>query len=164
MIVSTPQDLALIDAQKAVDMMKRLSIPLLGPQSKNMSYFVAPDTGKRYDIFGHGGAANAAAEKMGIPFLGEVPLDWRSGGPRTPASRWLPAIRKARKPPPSAPSPAKSWRARRISAAEMLEIRNAQLGEIAFLRSLDTMAVVGSERHGQIAMWVTRGVLSHRVA
>ncbi len=72
-IVSTPQDLALIDAQKAVDMMKRLSIPLLG-LVENMSYFVAPDTGKRYDIFGHGGAANAAAG-MGMPFLGEVPLD-----------------------------------------------------------------------------------------
>ena len=64
---------ALIDAQKAVDMMKRLSIPLLG-LVENMSYFVAPDTGKRYDIFGHGGAANAASA-MGMPFLGEVPLD-----------------------------------------------------------------------------------------
>jgi ATP-binding protein involved in chromosome partitioning len=72
-IVSTPQDLALIDAQKAVDMMKRLSIPLLG-LVENMSYFVAPDTGKRYDIFGHGGAARAA-ETFGMPFLGEVPLD-----------------------------------------------------------------------------------------
>ena len=72
-IVSTPQDLALIDAQKAVDMMKRLSIPLLG-LIENMSYFVAPDSGKRYDIFGHGGAARASAQ-MGLPFLGEVPLD-----------------------------------------------------------------------------------------
>ncbi|RYE09448.1 MAG: ATP-binding protein [Hyphomicrobiales bacterium] len=72
-IVSTPQDLALIDAQKAVDMIKRLNIPLLG-LVENMSYFVAPDTGKRYDIFGHGGAAKAA-EVFGMPFLGEVPLD-----------------------------------------------------------------------------------------
>jgi len=72
-IVSTPQDLALIDAQKAVDMMRRLNIPLLG-LVENMSYFVAPDTGKRYDIFGHGGAARAAGV-MGMPFLGEVPLD-----------------------------------------------------------------------------------------
>jgi ATP-binding protein involved in chromosome partitioning len=72
-IVSTPQDLALIDAQKAVDMMRRLQIPLLG-LVENMSYFVAPDTGKRYDIFGHGGAAKAASG-MGMPFLGEVPLD-----------------------------------------------------------------------------------------
>jgi ATP-binding protein involved in chromosome partitioning len=74
-IVSTPQDLALIDAQKAVDMIRRLSIPLLG-LVENMSYFVAPDTGRRYDIFGHGGAA-AAASGMGMPFLGEVPLDMR---------------------------------------------------------------------------------------
>ena len=72
-IVSTPQDLALIDAQKAIDMIRRLSIPLLG-LIENMSYFVAPDTGRRYDIFGHGGAARAA-EKFGMPFLGEIPLD-----------------------------------------------------------------------------------------
>jgi ATP-binding protein involved in chromosome partitioning len=71
-IVSTPQDLALIDAKKAVDMLKRLQIPLLG-LVENMSYFIAPDTGKRYDIFGHGGAQQAAG-RMGMPFLGEVPL------------------------------------------------------------------------------------------
>ncbi len=71
-IVSTPQDLALIDAKKAVDMLKRLDIPLLG-LIENMSYFIAPDTGARYDIFGHGGA-QTAARRMGMPFLGEVPL------------------------------------------------------------------------------------------
>jgi ATP-binding protein involved in chromosome partitioning len=71
-IVSTPQDLALIDAKKAIDMLKRLQIPLLG-LIENMSCFVAPDTGKRYDIFGHGGAQTAAG-RMGMPFLGEVPL------------------------------------------------------------------------------------------
>ena len=71
-IVSTPQDLALIDAQKAMDMLKRLQIPLLG-LVENMSYFIAPDTGRRYDIFGHGGA-RAAAERLEMPFLGEVPL------------------------------------------------------------------------------------------
>jgi len=71
-IVSTPQDLALIDAQKAIDMIRRMNIPLLG-LVENMSYFVAPDTGTRYDIFGHGGA-QAAAERMGMAFLGEVPL------------------------------------------------------------------------------------------
>jgi ATP-binding protein involved in chromosome partitioning len=71
-IVSTPQDLALIDAKKAVDMLKRLQIPLLG-LVENMSYFIAPDTGARYDIFGHGGAQTAAA-RMDMPFLGEVPL------------------------------------------------------------------------------------------
>ncbi len=71
-IVSTPQDLALIDAKKAMDMFRRLDIPILG-LVENMSYFIAPDTGKRYDIFGHGGA-RAAAEQMDLPFLGEVPL------------------------------------------------------------------------------------------
>lgn len=71
-IVSTPQDLALIDAKKAVDMLKRLSVPLLG-LIENMSYFVAPDTGKRYDIFGHGGA-RVAAGRMDMAFLGEIPL------------------------------------------------------------------------------------------
>lgn len=71
-IVSTPQDLALIDAKKAVDMFRRLKIPMLG-LIENMSYFIAPDTGNRYDIFGHGGAQTAAGE-LGIPFLGEVPL------------------------------------------------------------------------------------------
>ena len=71
-IVSTPQDLALIDAKKAMDMLLRTQVPLLGIV-ENMSYFVAPDTGKRYDIFGHGGAKTAARE-LDIPFLGEIPL------------------------------------------------------------------------------------------
>jgi ATP-binding protein involved in chromosome partitioning len=71
-IVSTPQDLALIDARKGLNMFRRVDVPVLGIV-ENMSYFVAPDTGKRYDIFGHGGA-RAEAERMGVPFLGEVPL------------------------------------------------------------------------------------------
>jgi ATP-binding protein involved in chromosome partitioning len=71
-IVSTPQDLALIDAKKAIDMLRRTNVPLFG-LVENMSYFIAPDTGNRYDIFGHGGAQSAAAP-MGLPFLGEIPL------------------------------------------------------------------------------------------
>ena len=71
-IVSTPQDLALIDARKGLNMFKRVEVPVLGIV-ENMSYFLAPDTGKRYDIFGHGGA-RAEAERLGVPFLGEVPL------------------------------------------------------------------------------------------
>lgn len=71
-IVSTPQDLALIDARKAIDMLLRTQVPVLG-LVENMSYFIAPDTGARYDIFGHGGA-KSAAESMGLSFLGEVPL------------------------------------------------------------------------------------------
>jgi ATP-binding protein involved in chromosome partitioning len=71
-IVSTPQDLALIDARKGLAMFQRVDVPVLGIV-ENMSYFVAPDTGKRYDIFGHGGARREA-ERLGVPFLGEVPL------------------------------------------------------------------------------------------
>jgi len=71
-IVSTPQDLALIDATRALNMFQRMQVPILG-LIENMSYFIAPDTGNRYDIFGHGGA-RAAAQKMQVAFLGEVPL------------------------------------------------------------------------------------------
>ncbi|MCR5858256.1 Mrp/NBP35 family ATP-binding protein [Mesorhizobium sp. J428] len=72
-IVSTPQDLALIDARKGLNMFRKVDVPLLGIV-ENMSYFVAPDTGRRYDIFGHGGA-KAEAERLGVPFLGEVPIE-----------------------------------------------------------------------------------------
>jgi len=71
-IVSTPQDLALIDARKGLNMFKKVDVPLLG-LVENMSYFIAPDTGARYDIFSHGGARREA-ERLGVPFLGEVPL------------------------------------------------------------------------------------------
>src|SRR5215207_7308328 len=71
-IVSTPQDLALIDARKGLNMFRKVDVPLLGIV-ENMSYFIAPDTGKRYDIFGHGGAKREA-ERLGVFFLGEVPL------------------------------------------------------------------------------------------
>ncbi|MFP5075982.1 Mrp/NBP35 family ATP-binding protein [Rhizobium sp. YIM 134829] len=71
-IVSTPQDLALIDARKGLAMFRKVEVPVLGIV-ENMSFFIAPDTGKRYDIFGHGGA-KAEAERIGVPFLGEVPL------------------------------------------------------------------------------------------
>jgi ATP-binding protein involved in chromosome partitioning len=71
-IVSTPQDMALIDARKGINMFNKVEVPVLGIV-ENMSYFIAPDTGNRYDIFGHGGA-KAEAEAIGVPFLGEVPL------------------------------------------------------------------------------------------
>jgi len=71
-IVSTPQDLALIDARKGLNMFRRVDVPVLGIV-ENMSYFIAPDTGHRYDIFGHGGARREA-ERLEVPFLGEVPL------------------------------------------------------------------------------------------
>ncbi len=72
-IVSTPQDLALIDARKGLNMFKKVDVPLLGIV-ENMSYFLAPDTGNRYDIFGHGGARREA-ERLDVTFLGEVPLE-----------------------------------------------------------------------------------------
>jgi ATP-binding protein involved in chromosome partitioning len=72
-IVSTPQDLALIDARKGLNMFRKVDVPLLGIV-ENMSYFLAPDTGKRYDIFGHGGARKEA-ERLGVTFLGEVPIE-----------------------------------------------------------------------------------------
>ncbi|MDB5555393.1 MAG: antiporter inner rane protein [Rhizobium sp.] len=71
-IVSTPQDLALIDARKGIAMFQKVEVPLLGVV-ENMSHFVCPTCGTNHDIFGHGGA-RAEAEKLGVPFLGEVPL------------------------------------------------------------------------------------------
>lgn len=71
-IVSTPQDLALIDARKGINMFKKVSVPLLGIV-ENMSTFVCPKCGEVSHIFGHGGA-QAEAEKIGVPFLGAVPL------------------------------------------------------------------------------------------
>jgi ATP-binding protein involved in chromosome partitioning len=72
-IVSTPQDLALIDARRGVAMFKRVNVPILGIV-ENMSYFLCPECGTRSDIFGHGGARHEA-ERLNVPFLGEVPLD-----------------------------------------------------------------------------------------
>ena len=72
-IVSTPQDLALIDARRGIAMFNQVKIPLLGVV-ENMSYFVCPHCGGRTDVFSHGGARKEA-EKLGVPFLGEVPLD-----------------------------------------------------------------------------------------
>lgn len=71
-IVSTPQDLALIDARKGLNMFRRVEVPVLGIV-ENMSFFVCPKCGEQHDIFGHGGARNEA-ERIGVPFLGEVPL------------------------------------------------------------------------------------------
>lgn len=71
-IVSTPQDLALIDARRGVAMFKRVNVPVLGVV-ENMSYFLCPECGTRSDVFGHGGARHEA-ERQGVPFLGEVPL------------------------------------------------------------------------------------------
>ena len=71
-VVCTPQDVALLDAVKAVAMFRKVNIPLLG-LVENMSYFLCPDNGKQYDIFGSGGARRKA-EQLEVPFLGEVPI------------------------------------------------------------------------------------------
>ncbi len=71
-IVSTPQDIALIDTRKGITMFQKTQVPILGVV-ENMSMFACPDCGSSHDIFGHGGARETA-EKLGVPFLGEIPL------------------------------------------------------------------------------------------
>ena len=71
-IVSTPQDLALIDARRGIAMFAKVDVPTLGI-IENMSYFECPKCGTRSDIFGHGGARHEA-ERLKVPFLGEIPL------------------------------------------------------------------------------------------
>jgi ATP-binding protein involved in chromosome partitioning len=79
-IVMTPQDVAASIAVKSVRMFQKMDVPILGI-IENMSYFTAPDTGKAYHIFGHGGGQEAA-EELRVPFLGEIPLEiaTREGG------------------------------------------------------------------------------------
>jgi len=72
-IVSTPQDLALIDARKGLNMFRKVNVPVLGI-IENMSYFICPSCGENSPIFGHGGA-EAEARKLGLPFLGKIPLE-----------------------------------------------------------------------------------------
>jgi ATP-binding protein involved in chromosome partitioning len=72
-VACTPQDVALLDAVKAIAMFRKVNIPVLGVV-ENMSYFICPNCGKQYDIFGHGGAKRRA-EELQIPFLGEVPIN-----------------------------------------------------------------------------------------
>jgi ATP-binding protein involved in chromosome partitioning len=79
-MVTTPQDVALLDVRKALAMFRKLNVPILG-MVENMSYFVAPDTGNRYAIFGEGGG-DRVAEEFGVPLLGRIPLEieTRKGG------------------------------------------------------------------------------------
>lgn len=74
-IVTTPQEVSLIDARKALAMFNRVNVPVLGVV-ENMSYFIAPDTGKKYDIFGSGGGERISTE-LKTPFLGGIPIDPR---------------------------------------------------------------------------------------
>ncbi len=96
-LVSTPQDVALLDVRKAMDMFKKTGVPVLG-MIENMSTYICSNCGHEEHIFGHGGA-RAEAEKIGIPFLGEVPLDIEirlagdSGAPIVAAKPNLPQAR-----------------------------------------------------------------------
>ena len=72
-VVTTPQDVALIDVIKAVDMFQHTQVPILGVV-ENMSYFVCPDCGSRHDIFGHG-TVEPLCRRLGVDYLGELPLD-----------------------------------------------------------------------------------------
>jgi ATP-binding protein involved in chromosome partitioning len=72
-IVSTPQDLALIDARKGFNMFRKVNVPIMGIV-ENMSYFICDQCNKRHNVFGHGGA-RLEADRVGVPFLGEIPLD-----------------------------------------------------------------------------------------
>jgi ATP-binding protein involved in chromosome partitioning len=72
LVVSTPQDVALLDARRAIDMFGKLKTPVLG-LIENMSSYHCPNCGHEAHIFGHGGVA-AEAERIGVPFLGEIPL------------------------------------------------------------------------------------------
>ena len=72
-IVTTPQEVALIDARKASTMFAKVNVPILG-LVENMSGFLSPSDGRRYDIFGSGGGAREA-ERLGVPLLGQIPID-----------------------------------------------------------------------------------------
>src|SRR4029453_17462527 len=86
-IISTPQDLSLIDARRGLAMFKKVNVPVLGIV-ENMSYFQCPECGTRSDIFGHGGARHEA-ERLGGPFLGEIPLHMSI---RTPSDEGNPVV------------------------------------------------------------------------
>jgi ATP-binding protein involved in chromosome partitioning len=81
-IVTTPQEVALIDARKAATMFEKVNVPVLG-LIENMSYFLSPSDKKRYDIFGSGGGEREA-KRLRVPLLGQVPIDiaTREGGDR----------------------------------------------------------------------------------
>jgi len=73
LLVTTPQEVALIDVRKAASMFGKVNVPILGVL-ENMSYFLCPGDGKRYDIFGSGGGEREA-RRLGVPLLGEIPID-----------------------------------------------------------------------------------------
>jgi ATP-binding protein involved in chromosome partitioning len=89
-IVTTPQEVALIDARKAATMFEKVNVPVLG-LIENMSYFVSPSDGKRYDIFGSGGGEREA-KRLRVPLLGQIPIDIAT---REAGDRGMPIVGEA---------------------------------------------------------------------
>lgn len=106
-VVSTPQDVALLDARKALDMFRKLKTPVLG-LIENMSSYVCPNCGHEAHIFGHGGVAEEA-RRLDVPFLENCPSISPSASRATRAARWRPARGPSPRPMPI--SPAASWQA-----------------------------------------------------
>ncbi|MBI3927837.1 MAG: Mrp/NBP35 family ATP-binding protein [Armatimonadetes bacterium] len=124
-IVSTPQEVALGVATKAVNMFEKLNVPVIG-LVENMSYYACPHCGGRDDLFGHGGARKAA-EDLGVPFLGEIPLN---SAVRTAGDHGVPVVVEA---PDSAPAQA-LLRVARLAAGRLTVA--AELGYDALLQNL----------------------------
>ena len=95
-IVTTPQEVALIDARKASTMFEKVNVPVLG-LIENMSYFVAPNDGQRYDIFGSGGGEREA-QRLRVPLLGQIPIDIAT---REAGDRGMPVTAEDRESPVS---------------------------------------------------------------
>ena len=101
-IVTTPQEVALIDARKASSMFEKVNVPVLG-LIENMSYFLCPSDNKRYDIFGSGGGEREA-KRLKTPLLAQIPIDF----PRVPqgrhaAARYYREVIRQESPFPAAP-------------------------------------------------------------
>lgn len=96
-IVTTPQEVALIDARKAATMFEKVNVPVLG-LIENMSYFLSPSDGKRYDIFGSGGGEREA-KRLRVPLLGQIPIDIAT---REAGDRGMPIVGEDRKSPVTA--------------------------------------------------------------
>jgi ATP-binding protein involved in chromosome partitioning len=93
-IVTTPQEVALIDARKAATMFDKVNVPVLG-LIENMSYFTSPSDGKRYDIFGSGGGEREA-KRLRVPLLGQIPIDITT---REAGDRGIPIVSEDRQSP-----------------------------------------------------------------
>ena len=119
LIVSTPQDLALDVATKAVEMFNKLEVPILG-MAENMSYYCCPECGHRDDIFNHGGAQEAA-KRLGLEVLGEIPLN---SALRKAGDAGVPAVLHA---PESAPAKALMELASVVAERVSLEAKKMEL-------------------------------------